>query len=102
MPLQLHHRVVVIRFQRQVAVLGIALKEPSFIKESGYTVTDSMDQRAKSLNIWSINSVDTLVSIPGPQYFWGTMRLPLSEASSSYSPFRLRLPNFTLGRGNSL
>jgi hypothetical protein len=38
MPLKPHHRVVVIRFQRQVAVLGIALEEPSFLEESGCVV----------------------------------------------------------------
>jgi hypothetical protein len=44
MPLQLHHRVVVIRLQRQVAALSIALEESSFLQESGYTVTDAQNR----------------------------------------------------------
>ena len=36
MALQLHHRVVIIRFQRQVTVLSITLEEPSFLQESRY------------------------------------------------------------------
>ncbi len=34
MPLQLSHCIIVIRFQRQVAVLGITLEEPSDLEES--------------------------------------------------------------------
>ena len=42
MTLQLHHGIVVIGFQRQIAVLGITFEEPSFLKKSSNTVTDSM------------------------------------------------------------
>ena len=52
MALQLHHRVVVIGFQRQVAVLGIALEESAFLKELGHTVTDGMYQRFEFIDAW--------------------------------------------------
>ena len=45
MPQQLHHGIIVILLQRQVAVLGITLEEPSFLQESSYTLTDGMHQR---------------------------------------------------------
>ena len=41
MALQLHHGVVIIRFQREVAVLGITLEESSFFQESGHAVVES-------------------------------------------------------------
>ena len=44
MPLQLCHSIIVIRFQRQIAALGIALEESSFLQESGYTMADSVHQ----------------------------------------------------------
>jgi hypothetical protein len=50
MLLQLHHGIVVIRFQRQIAVLGIALEEPSFLQKSGYTMTDGMHKRFELLD----------------------------------------------------
>jgi hypothetical protein len=51
MPLQLSHGIVVIRFQRQISILGIALEERSFLQESGYTVTDGMDQRFELIDV---------------------------------------------------
>ena len=51
MTLQLHHGIVVIRFQRQVAALGITLEEPSLLQESGYTVTDDMHQRFEFIDV---------------------------------------------------
>ena len=42
MALQLHHGIVIIRFQRQIAALGIALEESSFLQKTSDTVTDSL------------------------------------------------------------
>jgi hypothetical protein len=80
MPLQLHHGIIVIGFQRQVAVLGncpmrcftscihvvvgITLEEPSFLQESSSTMTDGMHKLPKFLDIWGINSVETQFSMP--------------------------------------
>jgi hypothetical protein len=64
MTLQLHHRVVVIRFQRQIAVLRITFEDPSFLQESGHTVTDGMYKLPNFLNIWGINSLETQISMP--------------------------------------
>jgi hypothetical protein len=50
MALDLHHRVV-IGFQRQIAALGIALEEPSFLKKSRYTMTNGMHQRFEFIDV---------------------------------------------------
>ena len=63
MSLQLHHGIVVIRFQRQIAVLGIALEESSFLQESDYTMTDGMYKLSKFLNIWGDNPLETQFSM---------------------------------------
>ena len=79
MALQLHHRIIVIRFQRQIAalgncsmrcstfcihaVVGIALEEPSFLQESGYTMTDGMYKLPEFLNIWGDNPLETQFSM---------------------------------------
>jgi hypothetical protein len=63
MALQLHHRVVVIRFQRQIAALGIALEEPSFLQESRYTMTDGMHQSFEFINVWRFYPVKTQFSM---------------------------------------
>ena len=55
MALELHHRVVVIRFQCQIAALGIALEEPSLLEESRYTVTDRMHQRFEFIHTGCID-----------------------------------------------
>jgi len=51
MPLQLSHGIIVIRFQRQVAVLGITLEKTSSLQESGYTVADGMNQRFEFIDV---------------------------------------------------
>ena len=62
MPLQLSHGIIVIRFQRQVAVLGITLEEPSFLEESRYSMTNGMHQRFEFIDIWRFYPVKTQVS----------------------------------------
>ncbi len=57
MPLQLSHCIIVIRFQRQVAVLGITLEEPSFLEESRYSMTNGMHQRFEFIHAWRIYPV---------------------------------------------
>jgi hypothetical protein len=64
MALQLHHRVVVIGFQRQVAVLGITFEEPSFLQESRYTMTDGMHQRFEFIEAWRFYPVKTNIWRP--------------------------------------
>ncbi len=59
MPLQLCHGIIVIRFQRQVAALGIPLEEPSLLQESGYTVTDGMHQRFEFIEAWRFERVSS-------------------------------------------
>ena len=52
MSLQLSHGIIVIRFQRQVAALGIPLEEPSLLQESRYTITDGMHKRFEFIVTW--------------------------------------------------
>ena len=57
MALQLRHRVVIIRFQRQIAALGIALEEPSFLQESGHTVSVLVVPKASELKASVVISI---------------------------------------------
>ena len=57
MALELRHRVVVIRFQRQVTVLCIALEKTSFLQESRYTMTNGVHQRFEFIHAWCIYPV---------------------------------------------
>ena len=63
MALQLHHRVVIIRFQRQVSALRITLEEPSFLQESRYSMTDSMHQRFEFIHAWRFYPVKSQAPI---------------------------------------
>jgi hypothetical protein len=49
--------IIVIEFQRQVTVLCITLKKPSFLKDSGHTATDGMHQRFEFLDVWRLYPV---------------------------------------------
>ncbi len=63
MSLELRDRVVVIRFQRQVAALSIALEQPSFLQESGHTETDGMDHYFERIDVWRFYPMKTQAPI---------------------------------------
>ena len=64
MALQLHHRVVVIRFQRQVAVLGVAFQQPPSFQKPRNPVTYGMHECLDFLDVWRLYPVKTQFSMP--------------------------------------
>ena len=64
MALQLHHGVVVTRFERQITVLRIAFQQPPSLQKPRNPVADGMQECLEFLDVWRLYPLKTQLSIP--------------------------------------